>query len=614
MTDASAAALHPHPRMYRPRWTDLCGTWDFAHDDANEGLDAGWSAGDTAFDRKITVPYPPESKASGLSETGFHPVLWYRRTFETPEMADGERLILRFGAVDYRARVWVNGALVATHEGGHTPFEADITPALTGSGAQTIVVRAEDPPEDNRIPRGKQDWEEDAHGIWYNRTSGIWQPVWLTVVPALHMTDLHLVPSITEAKVRCELRLSALPASPVPVTVRISHEGKLLAEQTVTVSEREAEFDVAIPILRHSTARSPLLWSPHSPTLIDATVELGGESGDTLDTYLGFRSVGTDHGRFLLNEHPVFLRMVLGQNYWPDSHLSASGDELKREVELIKELGFNGVRIHQKIEDPRFLYWCDRLGVMVWEEMPSHYVFANSAIERLTREWTEAIRRDKGHPCIVAWVPFNESWGITDMAEQPAQASYARGLYHLTKAIDPSRPAVSNDGWELVETDIVSVHDYAPTGDGLRKRYNDPDALAEVLKGFGAPGRRMLLDDPEAGGRPVMLTEFGGLSFTPKEGDHWVGYATVPDEAAFEARLDDYFDAISETPYLMGYCYTQLTDTMQEVNGLLTETREPKLPMETLRHILTKPAAAIPGEEVDAERRRALARTRGEEE
>lgn len=610
MTTQTLRETHPHPRMARPRWTDLCGSWGFAHDDDDAGLDAGWATGEGPFDRQISVPYPPESRASGIADTGFHPVLWYRRQFDTPQMEKGERLVLRFGAVDYAARVWVNGQLVAMHEGGHTPFEADITHALTASGPQTVTVRADDPSEDCRIPRGKQDWQEDPHGIWYNRTSGIWQPVWLTVVPAVHMTDLHFVPRLNEGSVRCEIRLNRRPAGPMPVRVKISYEGTFFADQTVTVTEQETEFDVVIPQFRHSTMRERLVWTPVNPRLIEAEVTAGE---DRIETYFGFRTVSTGNGRFLLNERPTYLRMVLGQNYWPDSHLSASGDELKREVELIKAMGLNGVRIHQKIEDPRFLYWCDRLGVMVWEEMPSHYVFANSSVERLTREWTEAIRRDKGHPCIVAWVPFNESWGISDISTRPDQADYARALHHLTKALDPSRPAVSNDGWELTDSDIVSIHDYAPRGAGLALRYGNADNLAELLKGFGAPGRRVLVDGEDAGGKPVMLTEFGGLSFTPKAGDHWVGYATVPDEAAFEARLDEWFEAVADAPILMGYCYTQLTDTMQEVNGLLTEKREPKLPIETINRLLTKPTTAIPGEEVDAERRAALAKTQREE-
>jgi hypothetical protein len=300
---------------------------------------------------------------------------------------------------------------------------------------------------------------------------------------------------------------------------------------------------------------------------------------------------------------PYYLRLVLGQNYWPDSHLAAPSPEaLRKEAEHIKAMGFNGVRIHQKIEDPRFLYWCDVLGLLVWEEMPSAYAFSNSAVERLSREWMEAIRRDKSHPSIVAWVPLNESWGVSQIAVRADQAHYASALYHLTKALDPSRPVISNDGWELVESDIWSIHDYAPDGAGLRARFHSAQDLEAMLSGMGPARRRIMLGGRERAGQPVMLTEFGGLSFTPKLGEAWHGYSTVADAEEFEARLRDIFGTIAESPFLAGYCYTQLTDTEQETNGLLTASREPKLPVESIREITTLPAASVPHERIDRAR------------
>ncbi|AJY47842.1 glycoside hydrolase [Martelella endophytica] len=603
------AALSPNPYMTRANWTSLDGEWEFAHDDAGAGLANGWDKGDTAFDQRITVPYPPESVASGVNAKGFHPVIWYRRVFEVPALKEGERLVIHFGAVDYYASVWVNGRLVAKHEGGHTPFSADITDVL-GTGAQTVVVRAEDPCSDVRIPRGKQDWQEKPHDIWYDRTSGIWQPVWLTVVPKLHITDLAFVTDIANARVRCEVRLSAMPERPVPLTVKLGGD-EVLAEVTVMVDDSEAEFDIAVPALRHGMTRGRLMWSPDKPTLIDAELTLAGAVPDRLSSYLGLRTVGIGHGHFLLNDRPKFLRLVLGQNYWPDTHLATKPGELREEVEHIKALGFNGVRVHQKVEDPRFLYWCDRLGVMVWEEMPSGYAFSASLVERASREWAEVIRRDKGHPCIIAWVPLNESWGVQDISERADQLHFADALYHLTKALDPSRPAISNDGWELGDTDILSLHDYAPDGEELGARYGDGEGLAELIKGYGAAGRRILLKGEKADGRPLMLTEFGGVSFTPETGVEWHGYATVSDGAALEAKLEGMFEAIAASQHLMGYCYTQLTDTLQETNGLLLADRTPKIAVDKLRRMITLPSAAHPQERVAAEREYAKARSKG---
>ncbi|HEV7344469.1 MAG TPA: glycoside hydrolase family 2 TIM barrel-domain containing protein [Devosia sp.] len=601
----TTTSIAPNPQFRRDNWVDLCGAWGFAHDDGNVGISGEWWQQPAAFDREIVVPFPPESELSGLRETGFHPVIWYRRTFSAPSLQSGEKLLLNFGAVDYAATVWVNGQCVGTHEGGHVPFTLDIMHALTAD-EQVLVVRAEDQPEDVRIPRGKQDWLEAPHSIWYHRTSGIWQPVWLTVVPPLHITDLHFVPDLVRARVRCDIRLNAIPTSPTTVTVRISASGKPIAEQTLMLSDAELGFDIPVPQLENGVHRDYLLWTPEKPNLLDVEVVLNGEQPDRVQSYLGLRSVGVGEKRFLLNGLPYYLRMVLGQNYWPQSHLAApSPDALRREVELIKEMGFNGVRIHQKIEDPRFLYWCDVLGLLVWEEMPSAYAFSNSAIERLSREWMAAIRRDKSHPCIVAWVPLNESWGVPQIAERQDQAHYASALYHLTKALDSSRPVISNDGWELVESDIWSVHDYAPDGAGLASRFHEAADIEAMLRGMGPARRRIVLGDRALGDTPVMLTEFGGLSYLPKQGEKWHGYSTVADPAEFEAALRDIFSAIAAMPHIAGYCYTQVSDTEQEVNGLLTADRAPKLPFETLRDITTIAAASVPHEQIDSARRKA---------
>ncbi|WP_108398350.1 glycoside hydrolase family 2 protein [Devosia submarina] len=605
MKDPQNAANWHNPQVRRSGEVDLCGEWGFAHDDGNQGMHEGWWERSDVFDQAIIVPYPPESKLSGLRATGFHPVIWYRRSFAAPARGEGERVLMTFGAVDYAARVWVNGQCVATHEGGHVPFTADITHALVEGEEQVVVVRAEDQPKDVRIPRGKQDWLEEPHKIWYHRTSGIWQPVWLTVVPDLYMTDIHFTPDLANARVRCDIRLNTVPQAPVNLSIALrTGDGQVLAQQAVSIADSEWGFDIAVPHLENGIHRDHLLWTPENPNLVDVDLVLEGAREDRVESYLGLRGVAVGKRRFLLNGMPYYLRMVLGQNYWPESHLAApSPDALRREVELIKEMGFNGVRIHQKIEDPRFLFWCDVLGVLVWEEMPSAYAFSASGVERLSQEWAAAIRRDKSHPCIVAWVPLNESWGVHYIADRPDQKHYAKALYHLTKALDSSRPVISNDGWEMVESDILSVHDYAPDGKGITSRYHHPADVEEMLGSMAPARRRIVLDDPQWGDAPVMLTEFGGLSFLPKQGERWHGYSTVADPAEFEARLNDIFTAIAESPSLAGYCYTQLTDTEQEVNGLLTESREPKLPFETLREITTKPSAGLPHEQIDNARR-----------
>jgi beta-galactosidase/beta-glucuronidase len=608
---------YPRPQLRRAEWTDLSGAWGFAHDDADRGRDDGWHRDPSAFDRTITVPFPPESRASGIHDTAYHPVVWYRRTLRlSPGEYSGRRVLLHFGAVDYRASVWVDGSHVGDHEGGMTPFAFDVTAALTaGADEHTVVVRAEDLPQDAAQPRGKQDWQSTPHVIWYHRTTGIWQPVWLEVVPEAHVSELCWTSDIAGASVRLEAVLRRpVTAADGRLVMRVGLRlgAELLAEQSAVVTDDTVVMDIAVPALRNGQDRDRLLWSPQSPTLVDADITLLTRDVDGVERpvdevagYLGIRTVGTADGQFLLNGRPYYLRMVLEQGYWPASHLAAPGPEaLRREVALIKELGFNGARLHQKVEDPRFLYWCDRLGLLVWGEMAGAFAFGPEAVRRLTTEWMDVVRRDRGHPSVVAWVPFNESWGVQDIAHSPAQRAFVEGVVQLTRALDPSRPVISNDGWEMTDSDMWTIHDYAGTGEELRARYGTAAAVDAMLTEGRPGGRRVVLHpDPRdpRGGRPVLLTEFGGLSYRP-EGEEWFGYSTVTSPAQLHSRLDELFRAVTGSPELAGFCYTQLTDTEQETNGLLTAERQPKVPADEIRRMVGRPSAAMPTEALDQHR------------
>ena len=574
------------------------------------------------FDHTIQVPYPPESMLSEIHDTSFHPVVWYQRTVDVDPPRPGERMLLHFGAVDYTATVWVNGRRIGEHEGGHTPFELDITGALEETGGTSIVVRADDRPTDLSQPRGKQVSAADPHGVFYDRTTGIWQPVWLETVPDIHLTELAWTSDLEAGTVTAELRLSRTPLVPYRLDVALSLGDEPLAVQSVRVTDADVAVTVTLPALR-SGRQARLLWSPESPTLVEAELTLRPDATareaadepdasadpaaqDRVSSYLGLRSVGRRDGLFLLNGRPYYLRMVLEQGFWPESHLAApSAEALRREVELVKQLGFSGVRVHQKVEDPRFLYWCDRLGLLVWGEMANAFEFSPRAVGRFTREWIEVVRRDRSHPCVVAWVPLNESWGVPHIATSAPQRSFATALYHLTKSLDPTRPVLSNDGWEHTTSDIWGVHDYAPSADSIRARYGTPEALTRTLFGAGPGRRKVLLTHTTREGEPVVLTEFGGLSYTPTAGEKWFGYGTVESAEALRDGLEALFTAVLDSPELAGFCYTQLTDTQQERNGLLTEDRVPKLPLDVIHAIVTRSSQAIPAEAVDAERRAA---------
>lgn len=594
--------LPPRPQLIRPQWSSLDGPWSFY---AGE-VEPEWTS-DIAAVQTITVPYPPESPLSGIGDRQPMTTLWYRRELDLARPADGRRVLLHFGAVDHRATVWLNGRLQGSHEGGHTPFEFDITDDLVDS-VQVLTVRAEDPVDDPYQPRGKQDWLPRPHAIWYHRTTGIWQPVWWEEVSAAHIAHLDWSSDLTASRVRLRAELTGAGGVSA-IRVRLTLGEELIAEITSAVMGSEVSVDIPIVAAEHGQHSGRLQWSPEHPNLIDARVELLDHSGELVDrvsSYVGYRSAGCADGRFLLNGLPYYLRMALQQGYWPQSQLAAPDEAaLRREVELAKAMGLNGIRIHQKVEDPRYLYWCDRLGLLVWAEMPSAYAFGTKAIERVVDEWTEVVRRDRSHPCVVTWVPLNESWGVPQIAAVPQQQDYARALYHLTKALDPTRPVISNDGWEHTGSDIWGVHDYASHGAVLTERYRDAERIERVLRERRPGRRRVLLGEQEHRGQPVMLTEFGGLSYLPDAGEEWFGYSTVATVQEYEERLTGLIGAVLGNPELAGFCYTQFADTEQERNGLLTADREPKIPLERLHAMISRPASAIPAEEIDANRRRA---------
>jgi len=584
---------YPRPQLLRPHWADLTGTWAFAFDDGDDGLALGWAHRPEAISGTITVPFPPESEASGVHDQGYHRILWYRRTVGADEIAaavdaPGRRLVLHLGAVDYRADVWVDGSHLARHEGGHTPFSVE----LPGDGPFELVVRAEDDPHDLSQPRGKQDWEREPHVIWYPRTSGIWQPVWLESVPPQRIVRLGWQQSIARAEVALALDLAAPPAPGTRARIRLTLDGELLAEHTALLTRTDSVVRVAVDALRNGQALGDHLWSPERPTLVDAEVELTapGHEPDRVASYLGFRDVGEADGRFLLNGLPHVVRGVLSQGYWPSSHLAApDADALRAEVELVKELGFTTVRVHQKIEDPRFLYWADRLGLLVWEEMPSAYEFTDASASRLVREWIEVVRRDSSHPSVVAWVPLNESWGVQHIAGDERQRALSRTLYHLTKTLDETRPVISNDGWEHTRSDLLTVHDYQNDPARLQASYATADGARRSLTGAAPNGRQTFVGTAEetesTGAKPMILSEFGGVSVRRREPGSW-GYRLVSSNDDLERHLTALFAAVHGSEGLAGWCYTQLTDTAQETNGLTDARRVPKLPAERIRAIV----------------------------
>jgi beta-galactosidase/beta-glucuronidase len=592
---------YPRPQLRRKDWVSLDGMWDFAFDPEMKYREP---ADVPDWPLQILVPYAPECVMSGIGDEGFHRACWYRRSFEIAgaeleaHLARRGRVLLHFGAVDYQARVWVNDVKVAVHEGGHTPFTADITFALNGAGPEVLAVWAEDDPHDLEKPRGKQDWKLEPHGIWYPRTTGIWQTVWLELVPATYLQSMRWIPNVERWEIAFTAYTAGAPAQDLSIQVQLACGERVLAHDTYKVLDSEVNRRIGLSDPGIDDYRNELLWSPEKPTLIQARIRLlrGTEVIDELESYTALRSIGLQREKILLNGRPYNMRLVLDQGYWPDTFMTAPSDEaLRKDVELAKAMGFNGVRKHQKLEDPRYLYWADVLGLLVFGEMPSAYRFTPRSVRRLLHEWTEAIERDISHPCVVIWVPFNESWGVPELSMLAAQRDAVAAFFHLTKTLDPSRLVIGNDGWESSATDIIGIHDYAVDPKHLRDRYGPEVAAKEVVDRRWSGGRILTLDGYPHRGQPICLSEFGGIAYSradDKEGQEGWGYARAKHLHDYEELTCALIEVARTTAIFSGFCYTQFADTFQEVNGLLFDDRTPKIPIQRI-------AAAVHGRPVD---------------
>ncbi len=576
---------YPRPQLERATWWSLNGPWEFAFDPCG-----AWTRPDQVrWTHHITVPFAPETLASGVNDQGFYNACWYRRRVTLAPPPEGERWILHFGAVDYVATVWIGAQRVGQHEGGYTPFCFDVTDFARGE--VDLVVRAEDDPHDLAKPRGKQDWLLEPHSIWYPRTTGIWQTVWLERVGSSAIGALRWHANLERWEIGLDTHIDGPPRDDLRLRVRLRVGRMVLADDTYGVLASEVSRRIALSDPGIDDYRNELLWSPHSPTLIDADLQLLDRQEHVLDaatSYTALRTIGIESETVVLNGRPQPLRLVLDQGYWPDTGLTPPDDAaLRRDITLTRQMGFNGVRKHQKLEDPRYLYWADCAGLLVWEEMPSAYRFTDKSIRRLAREWVEAITRDASHPCIIAWVPFNESWGVPNLPVLEAERHFVEAMFLLTKTLDTSRVVIGNDGWESVATDIIGIHDYDENPEHLARRYGAEDVVPRLLKRERPGGRLLSLDGRTHEGQPIVLTEFGGISLS-HDPRSW-GYSRADTAEQFSTRYRTLMATVHTLKLLAGFCYTQFADTYQESNGLLYADRRPKIPIEVIREATAGP-------------------------
>ncbi len=572
---------YPRPAFRRQHWQSLNGMWDFSLGGLMKN-----EPGSVTFDKEIRVPFAYQTELSGIGDKlDTSDVVWYRRSVSVPEAWDGQRVFLNIGASDYETTVFVNGLVVGSHRGGYVPFAFDITDYLKDRTGE-LVIKVVD---ENRTsqPRGKQSANYENWGCWYTRITGIWQSVWLEPVADVHLQHLRVIPNIDEESVFVEYELNEV-RDDLEVRFRTCFAGSVVNEVSAPVpvrhtrncdlhARRENSLTVAVP--------DPELWSPENPNLYDLQIELlrDGQVIDQVETYFGMRKVESRGNRIYLNNRPYYLRMVLDQGFWPEGiYTPGTVDEIKKDVDMMKEAGFNGARKHQKIEDPYFYHYCDTEGLLVWAEMPSCYVYDEYNVMNIMQEWQRVVRHLYNYPSIMAWVPMNESWGVEQFRKGLPYDKRLRfhldAMYNAAKALDPHRLVISNDGWQLGVTDIIAIHDYTQDHVDLTNKYN---AFKEDRK--SAPfshGFEIILPEYEYEGQPILVTEYGGVKVESQGAEGW-GYGQAAQNVPeMLERMKELTDAILNERELSGYCYTQLTDVQQEVNGLFSFDRETKAPLE----------------------------------
>ena len=563
---------HPKPQFRRESWRNLNGEWDFAFDFSDSGADRRFYEREE-LDRKILVPFCPESELSGIGYRDFIPAVWYlcRVTLDAAQLRG--KVFLHFGAVDYACRVWVNGKETGGHTGGYVSFALDITPYAV-EGENRITVCARDDTRSGKQCKGKQSSLYASHGCDYTRTTGIWQTVWLEFVPKEYIVGARYYPNIAAGTLTVQARLAGRGV----LRASAFYEGRLCGS-----AEAEAAAGNAVLTLPLSELH---LWEAGAGRLYDLELSFGE---DLVHSYFGMREVCIDGQKVLLNGKPVFQRLVLDQGFYPDGIYTAPSDAaLERDIRLSLAAGFNGARLHQKVFEERFLYHCDRLGYLVWGEQGNWGLDLSrpDGLKRFLPEWMEEVERDFNHPAIVGWCPFNETW---DYEGRKQDDDLLRIVYLMTKRYDSTRPCIDTSGNYHVLTDIYDLHDYA----------QDPEVFAAHYADFAKGGRawdehhkRQTM--PE--GVPVFVSEYGGIKWDAEgaQENGW-GYGSGPEtEAEYLERYRRLTDVLLDNPRMFGFCYTQLYDVEQELNGLYTYGRRPKFDMEVIRRINSRKAAIEP--------------------
>ena len=564
---------HPRPQFQRSTWANLNGVWAFAQDPSRSGEHRGLPEGKN-FDQEIMVPFVPESKLSGIGNKDFMPCVWYACRLAISNGWTTKKVLLHFGAVDYEATIWLNGQLVGTHRGGYASFSFEVSQYLK-EGDNILVVRAVDDTRDCLVPSGKQSDQYDSYGCFYTRSTGIWQTVWMEAVSPTYNKSVKYYPDIANGRVGIAAQMEG-DTRDYLLVARVWSGNKEVGNAQWMAS-KDLRFSIDLETVE--------LWEPENPFLYDIEFALikNEEIVDYATSYFGLREIEIKGYAVLINGRPVFQRLVLDQGYYPEGIYTAPTDKtLKKDIEISMAMGFNGARLHEKVFEERFLYWADKLGYLVWGEYPNWGLDHSNpkSLERVLPEWTEVLNRDFNHPAIIGWCPYNETLPHQDK-------EIISVVYHQTKQMDPTRPVLDTSGYYHVITDIYDSHNYE----------QDPAV-------FKATFDKFLKDDKEAFtngaglvtpylGGPYFVSEYGGIWWNPGQKDKraW-GYGNRPrTEKEFIERYRGLTETLLFHKKMMGFCYTQLYDVEQEVNGLYTYSRKPKFSPELIKKINSQKAA-----------------------
>lgn len=568
---------YPRPLCRRDSFINLNGEWNFVFEEGGAGEREPFQKAFPKDCLKINVPYCYQSKLSGINDQRRCDTIWYHKDVQF-DRKDNQRVILHFDASDYLTYVFVNSKLVGTHKGGYASFEFDITDFLINNSA-SITVRCDDT-YNIRQPRGKQKWKDKNFGCWYQEVSGIWKSVWAEVVEDAYIQRVRFTPK-KGGVAQVELTTNKVEKDLTANIVFFLH-GNVVAKKSAKLQQNVTNVDVLLDEVEY--------WSLEKPTLYEVKISLS--TGDEITSQFGYRFISTKQGKIYLNDEELFMRLTLEQGYYPDGIYTFKDEkEIVDEIKLIKDAGFNGLRMHQKVEDDRFYYMCDVEGLLVWSEMPSCYEFDDEMVENVTREWQEVIAQHYNHPSILVWTPCNESWGVPGIVHNKEQHEFLDSIYDLTKKYDPTRLVVSNDGWEHCMTDLLTLHNYIQEPERYKEEFIDilEDIVINNKKLYKDQNFVPFADGYSYQGQPILIDEFCGIGFNVDKVDDGWGYGNqVKSVEEFYKRYGELVRLTSECKLVAGWCMTQISDVYQEVNGLVTLDRRQKFDLKVINKLNTQ--------------------------